>query len=99
MSAEFTLRRPQLARHARYRFDEIRQQHQIVFPEGVLVLNDTGAAIVQLCDGRPIEELIAELETRYGTGDRGDEVRTYVGRLADKGLVVEAPSPPEPHAD
>ena len=48
-----------LARHVRYRWDELRQQHQLVFPEGVLVLNESGSAIVRCCDGRSLEELIA----------------------------------------
>ena len=55
--------RPVLSRHARFRWDELRQQHQIVFPEGVLVLNETGAAIVRLCDGRPISDVIAALDS------------------------------------
>lgn len=65
MNPELTIRRPLLVRHARYRWDELRRQHQLVFPEGILVLNDSGAAIVRHCDGRSLEELLAALVEQY----------------------------------
>ena len=46
----FDLKTPRLVPFARYRWDKIREQHQIVYPEGVLVLNRTGAEIVQRMD-------------------------------------------------
>ena len=30
----------------------VRQQRVLLYPEGVVLLNDTGAAILDLCDGR-----------------------------------------------
>ena len=46
------MNRPTLASHVRYRWDAVRDQHQLVFPEGVLVLNESAAALAALCDGR-----------------------------------------------
>jgi pyrroloquinoline quinone biosynthesis protein D len=85
-----SLRRPVLAPHARYRRDELRGQHQIVFPEGVLVLNETGAAIVRQCDGRTIEELVADLKSQFSEGDLAGEVDSFLKRLSEKGLVRNA---------
>lgn len=84
------LRRPTLPRHVRYRWDEVRQQHQLLFPEGLLVLNDTGAAIVRLCDGRSTAELIVALRQQYAEGDVAGEVHTFLDRLARKGLLRDA---------
>lgn len=81
--------RPTLPRHVRYRWDDIRKQHQLVYPEGILVLNDTGAAIVRLCDGRPLPELIAALREQFPDVDPTDEVREFLARLAQKGLLRE----------
>ena len=50
----------------------------LLTPETVTVLNDTGAAIVGLCDGqRTVAEIVAELRERY---DRvaDDEVRSFL---------------------
>lgn len=82
--------RPKLARHARYRWDTVRQQHQIVFPEGLLVLNDAGAAIVKLCDGRTRQELLAELTSQVVEGDPTADVQSFLSRLFEKGLIVDA---------
>ena len=84
--------RPKLVRHARYRWDELRGQHQLVFPEGILVLNDTGAAIVRLCDGRSLDELLAALTEAYGAASPRDEVGEFLQRLAQKGLLRDADS-------
>jgi pyrroloquinoline quinone biosynthesis protein D len=90
MRSPTSIRRPLLARHARYRRDAIRQQHQLVFPEGVLVLNDSGAAIIQLCDGRSIEAMIAALKAQCGEVDPAADVHAFLNRLAAKGLVRDA---------
>lgn len=87
------IRRPVLVPHVRYRWDELRRQHQIVFPEGILVLNEPGAAIVQLCDGRPLSELLAALRERFPDGDPGEDVRAFLERLARKGLLRDAADP------
>ncbi len=84
------IHRPVLVRHARYRWDELRAQHQIAFPEGVLVLNESAAAIVQLCDGRSREELIAAIEQRFPATSRGSDVGEFLDRLATKGLLRDA---------
>ena len=93
MKAELPLRRPKLVGHARYRWDKLRGQHQLVFPEGILVLNDTGAAIVRLCDGRSLDELLAALTEQYVECQPGEEVREFLQRLAQKGLLRDADPP------
>ncbi len=79
-----------LSDHVRYRWDELRRQHQLVFPEGLLVLNDTGAAIVKCCDGRPTAELIATLKEEFDDEPPESEVVEFLQRLAGKGHVHDA---------
>ena len=86
------MRRPKLVRHARYRWDELRGQHQLVFPEGMLVLNETGAAIVHLCDGRTLDELLAALTEECVDSVSAEEVGVFLQRLAEKGLLRDADS-------
>jgi coenzyme PQQ biosynthesis protein PqqD len=87
---EIRPRRPLLVRHARYRWDELRRQHQLLFPEGVLVLNDSAAAIVRLCDGRSLDELLAGLEEQFATTTLRQEVLDILDRLSQKGLLRDA---------
>jgi pyrroloquinoline quinone biosynthesis protein D len=79
-----------LASHVRYRWDALRQQHQIVFPEGVLVLNESGAAIVRFCDGRSIDDLIAALTSQFPDGDPATDVLAFLGRLSQRGFLRDA---------
>jgi pyrroloquinoline quinone biosynthesis protein D len=85
-----TIRQPKLVPHARYRWDALRGQHQLLFPEGLLVLNETGAAIVKLCDGRPVGELVAALQAQFEGRAAAEEVEDFLARLAAKGLVRDA---------
>jgi len=74
--------RPRLARSVRLRFDSARGRHVLLTPEAVTVLNRTGAAVLQLCDGqRTVTEILAELRGRYASVD-DDEVRAFLDRLA-----------------
>lgn len=81
--------RPLLVSYARYRWDKVRCQHQLVFPEGMMELNDASAAIVRLCDGRPLDDLIGALEQDFPNCDLTDDVKSFLGRLGEKGLLSD----------
>jgi predicted transcriptional regulator len=55
----------------------------------VLVLNSTGAAIVQHCDGRSRDDLVAAIREKYKDAAEG-EVSAFLDRLAEKGLLRDA---------
>lgn len=79
--------RPRLAPHVRLVYDQARQRYVLLTPETVTLLNGTGAAILQLCDGeRTVAEIQAELRSRY---DRvaGDEVQAFLSGLLDRRCV------------
>ena len=79
--------RPRLARHVRLTFSEPRQRHLLLLPETVVVLKGSGAAILQLCDGRrTVAEIVAELGARYATVP-DDEVRQFLSRLVARRCV------------
>lgn len=77
----FASDRPRLARHVRLTYSRPRQHHVLLHPETVVVLNGSGAAILELCDGRrTVAEIEAELGARYREVP-GDEVRRFLSRL------------------
>jgi pyrroloquinoline quinone biosynthesis protein D len=60
----------------------------LLMPEAVTVLNGTGAAVLELCDGqRTVAGIVAELRGRYEHVD-DDEVRRFVDRLAARRCLV-----------
>lgn len=82
--------RPRLAPHVRMRFDAARGQHVLLSPETVWVINDTGAAIVELCDGRrTVEQIRSELRSRYDQVADGEVPSFLADLVAKHGMEVD----------
>jgi pyrroloquinoline quinone biosynthesis protein D len=78
---------PRIWRLARLDFDTVRQRHVLLYPEGAVLLNDTGAAILELCNGsRTVGEIVAILSERY-KADVSADVTEYLAGMADRELV------------
>ncbi|ONI85308.1 pyrroloquinoline quinone biosynthesis protein PqqD [Actinosynnema sp. ALI-1.44] len=78
---------PRLRRGVRLTYDKTRETHVLLFPEGVLVPNDTAAAVLQLCDGAAtVAEITAELGHKY-EGVRVADVQAVLTRLAERRVV------------
>lgn len=58
--------RPKLAPHARLKIDPVQGDPVLLFPEGLLVLNETAHEIVRRCDGQTsIAELLRQLSDEF----------------------------------
>jgi coenzyme PQQ biosynthesis protein PqqD len=82
--------RPRLWRLARLDFDPVRKRRVLLYPEGAMLLNDTGAEILALCDGtRTVDEIATTLASKYHA-DVSADVAAYLGQLVDRELVHDA---------
>ena len=83
--------RPRLATGARLRYDDVREEHVLLIPEGAVRLNPTAAEVLELCDGeRSLDDIVGALSARYEGADLRDDVVEMVAAMAQKGLVVDA---------
>ena len=83
--------RPRLMTGARLRYDEVREEHVLLIPEGAVRLNPTAAEVLGLCDGeRSLDDIVGALSARYDGADLRDDVVELVGAMAQKGLVIDA---------
>jgi pyrroloquinoline quinone biosynthesis protein D len=83
--------RPRLVTGARLRYDEVREEHVLLVPEGVVRLNPTAAEVLELCDGeRSLGDIVGALSARYDGADLGDDVQELLDAMVQRGLVVDA---------
>ncbi|HEY0834305.1 MAG TPA: pyrroloquinoline quinone biosynthesis peptide chaperone PqqD [Azospirillum sp.] len=56
-----------------FRWEEPQQAHVLLYPEGVVKLNDAAAEILKTCDGvRTVDEVVADLSARFDADVRDD---------------------------
>ena len=85
------MNRPRLVDGARLQYDDVRQEHLLLVPEGAVRLNETAAHVLELCDGeRSVDQIAATLSERYAGADIADDVRELLGGMGERGLVVDA---------
>ena len=87
--------RPKLAARARVQKDALTGKPVLLYPEGVLMLNPTGDAIIALCDGnKSLEQIVSELAARYSAAadQISNEVLVYLNRLRERNLLEVVPA-------
>ena len=56
---------PRLASGVRLQIDPATGKGVLLFPEGIIELNETAQEIVTRCDGRPLSEIVLGLAREY----------------------------------
>lgn len=75
-----------------FRWEEPQQAHVLLYPEGVVKLNETAAEILGICTGqRPIEAIIHTLSARYDGADVGADVLEFLEVAHAKGWIRVKP--------
>ena len=81
--------RPQLAKGVRLQIDSATGKSVLLYPEGVVELNETAHEIVSRCDGQTLGEMIAALAREYDADIQalGADVRDTVSDLHRRRLI------------
>jgi pyrroloquinoline quinone biosynthesis protein D len=78
---------PRIRRGVKCTYDQIREAHVVLFPEGVLVLNETAASVVSLCDGvRSVGDIALALGDVYA-GVQPEDIAELVARMVERRVV------------
>jgi len=78
---------PRLWKLARLDYDAVRERPVLLYPEGAVLLNETGKAVLELVDGRrTVGEIAAILGNRY-QADVAADVTDYLSHLAERELI------------
>ncbi len=81
--------RPKLSRHFRLQWEPAQDAHVLLYPEGMVKLNASAAAILSCCDGsRDVLAIVAELEQRFSASGLHDDVNSWLVTAADQKWIV-----------
>jgi pyrroloquinoline quinone biosynthesis protein D len=79
-----------LANGVRLRRDTVRDRDVLLYPEGALSLNETAAAVLELCDGQnTLDQIVRALTARFERADVRPDVEELLAELARRGLVLD----------
>jgi pyrroloquinoline quinone biosynthesis protein D len=90
MNLDSPSNRPRLAKRARLQIDALSGSPILLHQETVMVLNQTGYEILQLCDGtRTLREIFQDLENQYPAAKSvvSLEVLEYLEGISQRGLI------------
>jgi pyrroloquinoline quinone biosynthesis protein D len=73
-----------IADGVRLQWEHSQAGYVLLFPEGIVTLNNSAADILKLCDGHhAITAIIAELQSKYTTGDLTDLTKDIYAFLTE----------------
>ena len=71
--------RPGVARHFRLQWEEAQGAWVLLYPEGMVKLNQSAGEILRRCDGaRSVGDIVADLERAFDATGLGNEVQAFL---------------------
>lgn len=70
---------PKLNRLFRLQYEEAQKTHVLLYPEGMVKLNQSASEILLLCDGtRTVVDIVAALEAKFSASGLDADVRSML---------------------
>jgi pyrroloquinoline quinone biosynthesis protein D len=80
--------KPKLSRLFRLQWEPAQNQHVLLYPEGMVQLNDSAAEILKRCDGqRTIANIVNDLETTFSTSGLQADVEDFLQFAQQRGWI------------
>ena len=74
----------------RLQWEEAQQKDVILYPEGMVELNQSSAEILKLCDGsRNVDQLISDLEEKFSTSGLKNDICTFLEVALQNGWIQQ----------
>ncbi len=78
----------QFSRTHRLQWEEAQQKNVILYPEGMVELNQSSAEILKLCDGtRTIVQIVSELEATFSTQGLYNDINAFLEVALQNGWI------------
>jgi pyrroloquinoline quinone biosynthesis protein D len=79
MTAPTDAARPRVGPGFRLQWEPAQASHVLLYPEGMVKLNQSGGEIISRCDGqRSVADIVSELEQAFSTRGLREEVLAFL---------------------
>jgi pyrroloquinoline quinone biosynthesis protein D len=79
---------PAVGRGFRLQWEPAQEAHVLLYPEGMVKLNNSAAAIMTRCDGvRTVADIVADIERTFGVTGLSRDVGAFVVMARDSGWL------------
>ncbi len=74
-----SLARPRINRLFRFQWEPAQQAHVLLYPEGMVKLNQSAGEILKRCDGSTsVAEIVADLEAAFNASNLAADVDAFL---------------------
>lgn len=72
----------------RLQWEEAQQKYVILYPEGLVELNQSSAEILKLCDGaHTLEQIVEALERKFATSGLINDISAFLNAALNNGWI------------
>jgi pyrroloquinoline quinone biosynthesis protein D len=81
--------KPKLSRLFRMQWEDAQSSYVLLYPEGMVKLNQSAAEILKRCDGeRDVGAIVDDLQQAFGATDLEDDVKDFLREANERGWLV-----------
>ena len=74
----------------RLQWEEAQQKDVILYPEGMVELNQSSAEILKLCDGtRNLDQIVIDLEEKFATSGLKNDITSFLDVALNNGWIQQ----------
>lgn len=74
----------------RLQWEEAQQKNVILYPEGMVELNQSSAEILKLCDGtRKLDQIVSKLEQKFATTGLVNDITAFLEVALKNGWIQQ----------
>lgn len=76
------------SRTHRLQWEEAQQKNVILYPEGMVELNESSTEILKLCDGtRNLAQIVSDLEQKFSTSGLTNDITAFLEVALQNGWI------------
>lgn len=76
-----------LAHGTKFQWEPSQNAHVLLYPEGMVQLNDSASAILKYCDGRSVAEVLNALHEQFPDADLDADVYAFLEDAHERGWI------------